>query len=240
MSGPDRDLTPLAPLGLGRPALRPGAHAAPGLRRPAAAVQRRLPGGREHPGLARPRQGRRARGSLAPADRRQPVPRDPRPGLLPPVRERLQPRRARRAVSIHGGRALPRRPRHRARLGVRPVPRHRTGSGCSSSAPARAACPRRTTSPASGTTSPSATAGRAGRDDALRHPRLPAAARRPRRRGRSGSPPWASPSSRTTASPTSRPSASTAASTRSSSRSAPTCPSGSTSPTRTPAASSTP
>ena len=62
-------------------------------------MQRRLPGGREHPGVAGARQGRRARAGVARADRGQPVPRDPRPGLLPPVRERLQPRASSTAPS---------------------------------------------------------------------------------------------------------------------------------------------
>ena len=81
---------------------------------------------------------------------------------------------------------------------------------------------------------------RARRDDALRHPGLPAAARRPRRRGRAGSrrsacgstlrPPGRGPRGRARA---------RAASTRSSSRSARTCPSGSTSRPATPGRSST-
>ena len=71
----------------GEDPVRPGAQAAPGVRRPAAAVQRGLPRRREHPVLARPGQGRRPRGRLARPDRRQPVPRGPRAGLLPPVRE---------------------------------------------------------------------------------------------------------------------------------------------------------
>ena len=64
----------------------------------------------------------------------------------------------------------------------------RPGSGCWSSAPGRPGSRPPTTSPASATrsTDPRRRAD-AGRDDALRHPELPAAARRPRRRDRSGS-----------------------------------------------------
>ena len=87
------------------------AHRARRLRRPAAAVQQRLPGRREHPGLAlRGRGGRRRlRARLAQDHGGQPVPGDHGPGLLPPVRDRLQPRPARRGGRHQLGRALPRR-----------------------------------------------------------------------------------------------------------------------------------
>ena len=93
-----RDVTPLPDLLHGRPS-RAGAGPPAGLCRPAAAVQRRLPGRREHPGLARAHPGGPARAGLAAARRRQPAARDPRARLLPPVRERLQPRRASTAPS---------------------------------------------------------------------------------------------------------------------------------------------
>ena len=162
-------------------ALRSGARAASGLRRPAAAVQQRLSGRREHPGLARARSGRRGRGRLAAADRRQPVRRDPRPGLLPPVRVELQPQGARRLGVDPRGRALPRGPRQRAEVAV-----PRSGD------PQRSPGARRRLRPvrALGRLPPGPDRARgrrprqrtaAGRDDALRHPGLSAAARRPRR-----------------------------------------------------------
>ena len=81
----------------------------PVLRRPDAAVQRRLPGRREHPGLALPRRGGRLRARLAHDHGGQPVPRGHGPGLLPPVRDRLQPRAARRGGRDQLRRAVPRR-----------------------------------------------------------------------------------------------------------------------------------
>ena len=65
-----------------------------GVRRPAAALQQRLPGRREHPELAVPRGGRRLRRRLAEADGGQSAARGHGPGLLPPLRRRLQPRRS--------------------------------------------------------------------------------------------------------------------------------------------------
>ena len=64
--------------------------------RPAAALQPRLPGRREHPALAlRGRGGRRRlRARLAADHGGQPVPGRHGPRLLPPVRDRLQPRRS--------------------------------------------------------------------------------------------------------------------------------------------------
>ena len=59
------------------------------------------------------------RGRLARARRRQPTRGDPRPRLLPPVRERLQPRAARQRGLDPLHRAVPRRPGDRAGLGVR-------------------------------------------------------------------------------------------------------------------------
>ena len=66
----------------------------PALRAPHAAVQRRLPRRRELPAVALPRRGRRLRGGLAADHGRQPAARRHGPGLLPPVRDRLQPRRS--------------------------------------------------------------------------------------------------------------------------------------------------
>ena len=63
----------------------------------------------------------RPRAGVAAAGRRQPAAGDPRPGLLPPVRERLQPRQPRQRRLDPRGRAVPRRPRARAGLGVRPA-----------------------------------------------------------------------------------------------------------------------
>ena len=94
------------------------AHPAAGLCRPAAALQRRLPGRREHSGLARSRRIRRLRGRLARADRGQSAARRDGPGLLSPLRNRLQSRADRRGGRHQFGRALPRRRRDRQRLGV--------------------------------------------------------------------------------------------------------------------------
>ena len=75
-----------------RPA--PGATERPRLRPPPAAVQPRLPGRREHPAVALPRRVRRLRGGLARARQGQPAARRDGPRLLPPLRDRLQPRRS--------------------------------------------------------------------------------------------------------------------------------------------------
>ena len=167
------------------------AHRAAGLRRPAAAVQPRLPGRREHPGAGSttPRRAVRLRARLAHDHGGQPVPRGHGPGLLPPVRDRLQPRPARR-----GGRASTRSSgssatRRSGRAGPststrRPPGRRVLVVGAGPVRPLRGLPPAR----GSGTTVTVREAGpMAGRDDALRHPALPPAARRPRRRDRSGS-----------------------------------------------------
>ena len=127
------------------------AHRAAGVRRPAAAVQRRLPGRREHPAVAVPRRGGRLRGGLAADHGGQPVPRHHGPGLLPPVRDRLQPRDPRRGGRHQLGRAVPRRRGDPAGLDGSGRRRRRPASGCWSSAPVRPGCPRRTTSPCSAT-----------------------------------------------------------------------------------------
>ena len=120
---------------------------------------------------------------MARAGGRQSVPRDPRAGLLPPVRERLQPRRGRQRRVDPLGRAVPGRPGVGAGMGVRSAAgRHRQ---------ARARHRRRAERAVGGL--PPGPAGprgrdprrrrRAGRDDALRHPRIPDAPRGPGRRG---------------------------------------------------------
>ena len=85
------------------------AHGAPGLRPPPAALQPRLPGGREHPAVALPRRVGRLRGGVARARQRQPAAGRHGPRLLPPLRDRLQPRPARRGRGHPRRRALPRR-----------------------------------------------------------------------------------------------------------------------------------
>ena len=169
-----------------------------------------------------------------------PLPGDPRAGLLPPVRERLQPRESGQRGLDPFGRAVPRRPRARAGLGVRPARDRAPASGCSSSAPGPAGC------------RPPTTCARLGHDveirdagaepggmmrygiPAYRLPRdvLDAEIEPDRRAGRADDlrPPGRGPRGRA---------ASRAASTRSSSRSAPTWPSASTSRPATPGRSST-
>ena len=95
----------------------------PGLRRARRAVRQRLPGGRGRPVLAVRRRVRRGRlrGGLAPDHGRQPVPRRDGPGLLPPVRDGLQPRRPRRRGRHQLRRALPRRRRDPTGLDGRAV-----------------------------------------------------------------------------------------------------------------------
>ena len=114
------------------------AHRAARLRRPAAAVQQRLPGRREHPAVALPRRGggelRGAPGASSCAD--NPFPADDGPGLLPPVRDRLQPRRSstRRSASTrsNGSSATRRSEQGWTRRGDRAAER---ASACWSSAP---------------------------------------------------------------------------------------------------------
>ena len=85
---------------------------------------------------------------------------DPRPGLLPPVRDRLQPRRARRRGLDPRGRALPRRPRHRAGLAVRPAAGPQRPAGARRRLRPVRAVRRLPPGPARATRSSSATAGR--------------------------------------------------------------------------------
>ena len=152
--------------------------------RPAAAVQPRLPGRRERPGLALPRRGgRRLRARLAQDHGGQPAARGDGPGLLPPVRDRLQPRPARRGGRHQLRRAVPRRrgdPQRLDRRGRRAADRQARARR--RRRPVRA-CRPPTTWRGSATPSTIHDAGpQRRRHDALRHPALPAAARRPRRR----------------------------------------------------------
>ena len=127
------------------------AHVAPGLRRPAAAVQPRLPGRREHPGLALPRRRRRLRGRVARADRR--TIRCPRSWAASATTRARPPATAaaRRGGRHQLGRALPRRRGDQARLEVRAADAGDRASACSSSAPGRRACRRPTTCAGSAT-----------------------------------------------------------------------------------------
>ncbi len=95
------------------------ARGAPRLRAPPAALQPRLPGRREHPAVALPRRVRRLRGGLARAGQGQPAARRDGTRLLPPVRDRLQPRAARRRGRHPRRRALPRRRGDQAGLEAR-------------------------------------------------------------------------------------------------------------------------
>ena len=172
----------------GTPPFRAGALPAPDLRRPAPAVQRRVPRGGEHPGLAGPREGRRPRGGVAAADGGQPVPGDPRAGLLPPVRDRLQPGRPRRCRVDPCGRAVPRRPRHRAGLAVRAAGHPDRPQGARRRLRSERAVRRLPPRPPRARGRRARQRARAGRHDALRHPGLPAAAATsstPRSRGSS-------------------------------------------------------
>ena len=97
------------------------------VRPPPAAVQPRLPGRREHPAVALPRRVRRLRGRLARARQGQPAARRDGTRLLPPLRDRLQPRPTRRGGRDPRRRALPRRRGDPPGLGARPSTREPTG-----------------------------------------------------------------------------------------------------------------
>ena len=75
--------------GARRPAGRARAGPEAGLPGPAATVQRGLPGRGEHPGVAGRHSGRAAGAGVAAAGEGQRAARHPRPGLLPPLRNRV-------------------------------------------------------------------------------------------------------------------------------------------------------
>ncbi len=149
-----------------------------------AALQRRAarPARTSSAGSTTPRRATTRRPG-AQIDARQPVPGGDGARLLPPLHDRLQPRAARRGGRDQLGRALPRRRGDRARL-------ERPSAPARALRQARARRRRRALGPVgrlpparcSATRSTIHDAGALpGRHDALRHPRLPAAARRARR-----------------------------------------------------------
>mgnify|MGYP003694000073 CR=1 FL=1 len=145
-----------------------------------APVQPRLPGRRKHPGMAVSRRVRRLRSGVASADRRQSAGRRHGARLLSPVRDLVQPRQARRDGGHQLGRALSRRRSDQARLEVL--------SAQSRERQARAHRRRRTIGIVRGVSPPAPRPRRQDRrrgsarrrHDALRHPEIPAAARRAR------------------------------------------------------------
>ncbi len=154
------------------------------LRRPPAALQRRLPGRREHPALVVRRRGRLLRGGLAHARRGQPPSGDLRAGLLPPLRGGLQPGQARRGGRDPRRRAVPRR--RGDRPGLAPARARRALGPPGPRRGRRALGPLRRLPPHP----PRARGGdprgcaQAGRDAALRNPQVPPAPGGDRRRGR--------------------------------------------------------
>ena len=185
MTGPSQDVTSLPDLLHGRARAGPVRERRPVYVDLLPPCNAGCPAGENIQAWLAPRHRGTPRAGLARAGRRQPVAGDPRPGLLPPVRERLQPRQPRQRRVDPLGRAVPRRPRPRERLDVRPAGGPHAAGACSSSARGpsglsaayhlarlrpRGRDPRR---------------GRgARRDDALRHSGLPDAARRAGRGGR--------------------------------------------------------
>ena len=113
------------------------AHRARRLRRPAAAraTTPAPPARTSRAGSTTPRRAARLRARLAADHGGQPVPGRHGPRLLPPVRDRLQPRPARRGGRHQLGRALPRRRGDRAGLDGRAAAPSPPASACSSSAP---------------------------------------------------------------------------------------------------------
>ena len=150
--------------------------AAPGLRRSSSALQPRLSGRREHPGLARPGAGGRLRAGLAEVHGGEPAAGHARPRLLSPLRKRLQPAVPRSGRLDPFARPVSRRSRQREGLDDRPRAAHRQARARGRRRPGgpvvrvppaalrtRRRDPRRQR--------------RAGRHDALRHSRVPPAAR---------------------------------------------------------------
>ena len=177
------DLTPIVDLA-GRHGSGPYRTRIAALCRAAAALQPRLPGRREHPGLARACPGGRIPPGVGNADGRQPDAGDARPRLLSPVRDGVQSRRTRRrsvASTRSSASSATWRPRRAGRS--RPPRRHRQ---------ARAGRRRRSERPVSRLPSrpprppggdPRGRSG-ARRHDAFRHSGLSPAARRPDARDR--------------------------------------------------------
>ena len=94
-----------------------------------------LPRGRKYPGLAGASERRRARRGLAASRRGQPFSGHSRAGLLPPLRDLLQPGRARQPGVDPCRRALLGRSGRRAGLAVRPAAAAAAADGCWSSGP---------------------------------------------------------------------------------------------------------
>ena len=119
-----KDLTPVYKETIGRGA---GARRwqRPRLRRSSAALQPRLPGRREHPGLAGAGAGGRLRAGVAEVHGGEPAPRHARARVLPPVRERVQPPVPGSAGVDSFARPLSRRSRQRAGLDDRRRSAHR-------------------------------------------------------------------------------------------------------------------
>ena len=140
-----------------RPGLEPRqphgllAHGAPRVHRPAAALQPRLPRGREHPGLAVPRRGGRLRAGLARADAGQPAARRDGPRLLSPLRDRVQSRPARRERRHQRRSSASSATRPCGAAGSSRRRRRRPASACWSWAPGRRGCRPRITWRASAT-----------------------------------------------------------------------------------------
>ena len=125
------------------------------------------------------------------ARRGQSAARDPRAGLLPPVRERLQPRQPRQRRLDPFGRAVPGRPRAGAGVALRPSAGPQRQARARDRRRAERALGRLPPGPARPRGRDPGRGRRAGRDDAVRHPGLPAAPRRARPASSTGSRRWA-------------------------------------------------
>ena len=150
--------------------------AAPRLRRSSSALQPRLSGRGEHPGMARPGAGGRLRGRLAEVHGGEPAARHPRPRVLSPLRKRLQS-----AVSRSGGfdpfaRPIPRRSRERQGLDDRAGAADRQAGARGRRRPGGPVVRVPLATPRARRRNPRCQP-RAGRHDALRDSRVPPAAR---------------------------------------------------------------